>query len=145
MKRRARFFCFVGGLVFVGLALLWLSSDTNEAGNQVAFRLEIVRQIRNGPTNIVAFRLTALSSQKTYLLAGPGTISVPTSGNRLVLLGDGDPAPLYGPWAWYPLHPARCITNFVPLTFKTHTEFAIFAPTNEIWRLNVQPLLVLSR
>jgi len=128
--------------------MLWLSSRWSEYGSRDAFRLELVKQIRQGPTNILIFRLSSLDNQRTYLLPDSGTISVPLSSNQAAptsLLGDGDPAPVYGRWAWYPLPPAQNVTNFAPTAFKAQTEFAILAPTNAIWRLNANPCRVLTR
>jgi len=148
MKRRWKLFGVVGPLLVASFCVLWLSASWSEYEGQDAFRLVLVNKIQQGATNILIFRLTALDNQRSYLMPDSGQISLPLSSNQAApasLVGDGDPAPLYGPWTWYPLPPAQSVTNFAPTTFKAQTEFAILAPTNAIWRMNVNPCRVLSR
>jgi hypothetical protein len=120
-----------GLLIAVAGGLILLPSD--EAAPP-EFRLETVKKLKQGSTNVVVFRITALDGKET-LLATPGYINVPTA------LG----YPIFGHWTFRSLPAARCITNFSPIRFRTQMEFGVVTPTNEIWRLQVQPLRVLSR
>ena len=147
MKRRWKLFGVVVSLLVGSFCVFWPWSEDE---SQDAFRLVLVKTIQQGSTNILIFRLTSLDNQRTYLLPNSGQISVPLSSNQIApvsLVGDGDPAPVYGGWTWYPdpLPPAQSITNFAPTAFKAQTEFAILSPTNAIWRMNVNPCRVLSR
>jgi hypothetical protein len=148
MKRRWKLLGVGCALLFAGFCVVWLSSPGSDYGGQDAFHLVLGKKIQQGATNILIFRLTSLDDKKTYLLPDSGQISVPLSSNQATpvsLVGNGDPAPVYGRWTWYPLPPAQSVTNFAPTALKAQTEFAILAPTNAIWRMNVKPCRVLSR
>lgn len=148
MKTRRKLFGVIGLLLAASFCVFWLWFQWGDYGGQDAFRLVLVRNIQQGPTNILIFRLISLNDHRTYLLRDAGKISVPLSSNQTAptsLVGDSDSARVYGGWTWYPLPAAQSVTNFVPTTFKAQTEFAVLAPTNAVWRMNVQPCRVLSR
>jgi len=96
------------------------------------FQLEAVKELKQGSTTVLVFRLTSLEGGRARLFT-PGNISVPADTHH----------PVSG--QWNQISPAKCVTNFVPITLETNVEFTIFAPTNEVWRLEVQTLQVPSR
>src|SRR5262252_5392500 len=102
--KRAKLLCGLGALlVLMCLAVLWLLTFSEAPGNQPAFRLDFVRQVRNGATNIIVFRLTSLASKHAYSLLTPGTISTPLPSNGFapsVVFLEARPSPVYGPWTF---------------------------------------------
>lgn len=119
-------------MVMFSAGLLWLLAFYEPQGNQPAFRLDVVRQITGGATNVVVFRLISVDSKRKYWLLTPGTISPPLPS-------------IYGPFTLSPSPPAVWATNFIPITFRNQVEFAIVAPTNEVWKLNTLISHPLSR
>lgn len=149
LTKRAKLLCVFGGLIVVFIAaVLWLAVFYEPEGDQHAFRLDVVREIKNGATNVVVFRLVSLDRKHNYWLLTPGTISTPlsqTASAPSVVFPGALPSGVYGPWTLTSLSSATWITNFVAVTFKSQIEFAIVAPTNDVWRLNLQVSRVLSR
>jgi hypothetical protein len=145
LTRRARLLCALGSLALIfTAAVLWLLVFSGPEGYEESFRVDFVREMRQGATNIVVFRLIAPDSKRIYSVLTPGEISVPNGFAPLIVFPSASPSPVYGPWTLLSLPAARWATNFVPLTFKRQVEFAILAPTNEVWRLNLHVSRVLT-
>lgn len=124
--RRKSFWAAAGCLVGI-LMLLFLLALTEEPESNPGFRLVATNQLQQGGTNIVIFRLTSLDGAEV-LQPGPGFIYDPLAPQAPMYLRYG----LIGPGAQ-----AICPTNFVNTTFRSQTEFAVLAPTNNIWKLHV--------
>lgn len=119
------------GCVLAIIVLLFFLMLSEEPRGMLGFRLEPINQARQGGSNIVAFRLTSLDGVEV-LHFQPGGICDPVNPSnafhRRYGLGGG------------PDLAANCPTNFLPTRFRRQTEFAVFAPTNEVWVLAVQLL-----
>jgi hypothetical protein len=148
LTKRAKLLCVFGSLILVlSAAVLWLLAFYEPQGHQPAFRLDVVREMKNAATNVVVFRLVSLDGKHNYSLLTPGTISTPlprTGFAPSVVFLEAHYS-VYGRWTLMSLPPATWATNFVTVAFKNQIEFAIVAPTNDVWRLNMQICRVLSR
>jgi len=136
LSPKCRLFIWATGGVLLVCAGVVLFAIAIGEETSAEFRLETVKEINRGATNIIVFRLTSLDSQGAYLVR-PGSISVPSPVGRW--------NPGLGNWAYIKCPPAECISNFIPAHFKKELEFSIVVPTNQVWRLYVQPLRDLSR
>lgn len=111
--------------IFVLLFFLMLSEEPH---GMLGFRLEPISQARQGGSNIVTFRLTSLDGVEVLQLQPGGIYDVANPSNahyRRYGLAGG------------PAIAAKCPTNFLPTKFRSQTEFAVLAPTNEVWMLDV--------
>lgn len=118
--------CVVAIFVLLFFLMFW-----EEPHDNLSFRLAAINQVQQGRTSIVTFRLTSVDGAEV-LQFGPGDIFDPSNPSNGFYRRYG--------WAGVPTNPAKCPTNFPPTKFRSQTEFAVLAPTNDIWMLDV-PLL----
>jgi hypothetical protein len=146
-KKRVKLLFVLGGIAVLAAAgFIWLVLVVQPEVGQPTFRLDNIGQGKRNGTNFLVFRLTSLDHAHNYRLADAGYICTP-SGNQFVgslVFPSAAPVPVYGHWKWGTLPPATCLTNFFPSTFNTQIDFTIFAPMDNVWRLHVHPLQVLS-
>jgi hypothetical protein len=145
-KKKSKLLYLLGGIALSATAaFIWLVLPAHPEVGQPTFRLDKIGQGNRNGTNFLVFRLTSLDHAHNYLLADAGYICTP--GDQFVgsvVFPSAAPDPVYGHWKWGTLPPATSATNFLPTTFNTQIDFTILAPTDNVWRLHVNPLQVLS-
>ena len=131
MRTRRKSVWVAVGCVVAIFVMLFFLMFSEEPHDNLGFRLVPTNQVREGGSHIVTFRLTSLDGVDVLHFRS-GDIIDPTNPTNAFYrrYGLGVVAALA----------ARCPTNFVPTEFRSQTEFAVLAPTNDVWMLQVQLL-----